>query len=91
MIAASLFYILYIIILLILIVIPGFEWKLTLLQILGKSALFGFAAYMTYELTSMSVMKGWSWNMVVIDTLWGAVLTAIIGVVMYSILGYFSR
>jgi uncharacterized membrane protein len=41
---------------------------------------------MTYELTSMSVMKGWSWNMVAVDTLWGTLLTAIIGGVMYYIL-----
>ena len=44
---------------------------------------------MTYELTSMSVMKGWSWNMVAIDTIWGTVLTAIIGVVMYTVYRYF--
>jgi uncharacterized membrane protein len=44
---------------------------------------------MTYELTSMSVMKGWSWNMVAIDTLWGTLLTAIIGGVMFTVYKYF--
>lgn len=68
--AAIAFYLLYILILLILVVLPGVDSKLSFLQILTKSALFGFGAYMTYELTSMSVMKGWSWNMVTIDTLW---------------------
>jgi uncharacterized membrane protein len=43
---------------------------------------------MTYELTSMSVMKGWSWEMVLIDTTWGTLLTAIIGVVMYIVYRY---
>ncbi len=57
-IAAIAFYLLYILVLLLLVVIPWVEWRWTLLQIVQKSALFGFWAYMTYELTSMSVMKG---------------------------------
>ena len=69
-IATIAFYLLYIGILLFLIVAPGVESKLTNLQIIEKSALFGFGAYMTYELTSMSVIKGWNWNMVFIDIAW---------------------
>ena len=33
------------------------------------------SAYGTYEFTSMSIMKNWSWAMVATDTVWGAVLT----------------
>ena len=84
--AAVAFYLLYILVLLVLIVIPWVEGKITLLQVAERSALFGFGAYMTYELTSMSVIKGWSWNMVAIDTVWGTILTTIIGIVMYTIL-----
>jgi uncharacterized membrane protein len=87
--AAIAFYLLYILVLLLLVVLPGYENKLSLMQIVGKSALFWFGAYMTYELTSMSVMKWWSWNMVAIDTIWGTVLTAIIGGVMYTVYRYF--
>ena len=83
--AAIAFYLLYIAVLLILVVIPGIEWKLSTLDIVMKSALFGFGAYMTYELTSMSVIKWWNWNMVMIDTLWWTALTAIIGIVMYLV------
>ena len=32
-------------------------------------------AYGTYEFTSMSIMKNWSWSMVAVDTTWGAILT----------------
>jgi uncharacterized membrane protein len=84
--AAIAFYLLYILVLLVLVVIPGVENRLSLIQVIQKSALYGFGAYMTYELTSMSVMKGWSWNMVAIDTLWGTLLTAIIGGVMFYML-----
>ncbi len=87
--AAIAFYLLYILVVLLLVVVPGVELKSSLLDIVGKSALFGFGAYMTYELTSMSVMKGWSWEMVAIDTTWGTLLTAIIGAVMYTVYRYF--
>jgi uncharacterized membrane protein len=45
----------------------------------GRAALhgsiIGAMAYGTYEFTSMSIMKNWSWTMVAVDTMWGAVLT----------------
>ena len=34
-------------------------------------------AYGTYELTSWTIMKGWSPTMVAVDMAWGTVLTAI--------------
>ena len=37
--------------------------------------IIGAMAYGTYEFTSMSIMKDWSWQMVATDTIWGAVLT----------------
>ena len=84
--AAIAFYLLYILVLLLLVIIPWVEMKSSLIHILQKSALFGFGAYMTYELTSMSVMKGWSWNMVALDTAWWTLLTVIIGGVMYFVI-----
>jgi uncharacterized membrane protein len=41
-----------------------------------KGAAFGFFAYMTYELTNHATLRLWSWNLVVLDTLWGTFLTA---------------
>ena len=37
--------------------------------------LLGLLAYGTYEVTSFSLMKGWTAKMVIVDTLWGGVLT----------------
>lgn len=88
-IAAILFYLLYIGVLLFLIIIPSNDIGNSVLQVWFKSMLFGFGAYMTYELTSMSVIKGWNWNMVAIDLSWGTILTGIIGVVMVSVYTYF--
>ncbi len=40
----------------------------------------GAMAYGTYEFTSFAIMKDWHWSMVVTDTVWGACLTAVLGV-----------
>ncbi len=41
-----------------------------------RGAVIGAMAYGTYEFTSMTIMKGWSVEMVATDTIWGAVLTS---------------
>lgn len=42
-----------------------------------NGAILGLLAYGTYEFVNMSTLKGWSWQMVAADTLWGMVLTAL--------------
>lgn len=42
-----------------------------------NGAFLGLIAYATYEMTNMATLRGWSWQMVVIDTGWGAMLGAI--------------
>jgi len=39
-------------------------------------ALFGFFAYATYDLTNMATLRGWSWQIVIIDVAWGTFNTA---------------
>jgi uncharacterized membrane protein len=51
----------------------GATWQSTLLY----GALFGFFCYATFELTSMSMLKNWSWAVVVVDIAWGAFVTAV--------------
>ena len=41
-----------------------------------NGAILGALAYGTYEFTNLATLKGWSWQMVLVDTTWGAVLTA---------------
>jgi uncharacterized membrane protein len=40
-------------------------------------ALFGFFCYATFELTSLSLLKHWTWTVVVVDVSWGSFVTAI--------------
>ena len=46
-------------------------------SVLLTAAILGAMAYGTYELTSWTIMKGWSPTMVAVDMAWGTVLTAI--------------
>jgi uncharacterized membrane protein len=40
-------------------------------------ALFGFFCYMTFELTSLSLLKHWTWAVVLVDVCWGTFVTAV--------------
>lgn len=39
-------------------------------------ALFGLFCYATFELTSMALLKHWTWPVVVVDIAWGVFMTA---------------
>ncbi|MCX7321601.1 MAG: DUF2177 family protein [Hyphomicrobiales bacterium] len=70
---AVLFYCLYIAGILIFVSAPGdATWRSTLLY----GALFGFFCYATFELTSMSLLKHWTWPVVAVDITWGTLVTA---------------
>jgi uncharacterized membrane protein len=71
---AVLFYLLYV--LGVLIFVSGqasATWPSTLVY----GALFGLFCYATFDLTSLALLKHWSWPVAAIDVSWGAAVTAI--------------
>ncbi|SDY27273.1 Uncharacterized membrane protein [Jannaschia faecimaris] len=72
---AAVFYLFYIAGILFLVSLPALRDGNVLSAVIG-GAVLGAVAYGTYEFTSMSIMRDWSWQMVAVDTTWGAVLTA---------------
>ncbi len=42
-----------------------------------NAALFGAAAYGTYEFTNLATLKPWHWSMVATDLAWGTFLTTV--------------
>ena len=71
---AVLFYLLYVVG--ILIFVSGSAnatWPSTVLY----GALFGFFCYATFELTSLSLLKHWTWPVVLVDVSWGSLVTAV--------------
>ena len=51
----------------------GATWQSTLLY----GGLFGFFCYATFELTSLSLLKHWTWPVVAVDMSWGTFVTAV--------------
>jgi uncharacterized membrane protein len=71
---AILFYLLYVAGVLIFVSGPATAtWQSTLLY----GALFGFFCYATFELTSLSLLKHWTWPVVMVDVSWGTFVTAL--------------
>jgi uncharacterized membrane protein len=71
---AILFYLLYVLGILIFVSgSPGITWQSTLLY----GALFGFFCYMTFELTSLSLLRHWTWPVAIVDVSWGLFVTAV--------------
>ena len=71
---AVLFYLLYVAGILIFVSGPATAtWQTTLLY----GALFGLFCYATFELTSLSLLRHWTWTVVVVDVSWGVFVTAV--------------
>ena len=71
---AIVFYLLYVAGILIFVSAPaGATWQSCLLY----GALFGFFCYATFELTSLSLLKHWTWPVVIVDISWGTLVTAV--------------
>lgn len=83
--AAGLFYIIYLSTLLYLILIPALSTKLPLNTLLTQSFIFGFAAYATYDLTNLAVMRGYTWGLALADMFWGGLLTMITVFIVYKL------
>ena len=70
--AAILFYVMYITVIQLYAIRPSSSVS----QAAGKGAGMGFFAYATYELTNWAVIANWPSGIVLIDILWGIVLTS---------------
>ncbi len=87
---AAIFYFIYAIALTILIVLPGVQANFGLGKIFLYGALFGLAAYATYDLTNQATLRDWSLLVTVVDLVWGTVLTGTLAVIASSVTKYFS-
>ncbi len=74
------FYVFYVAGILYFAVLPGLAEQ-SLGRAVFNGALLGFMAYGTYEATNMATLRGWSWQMVLADVTWGAVLTGTVAAI----------
>lgn len=73
--AAMIFYLLYIAGILVFTVFPAVE-KNSLVHAVLYGAFFGLVGYATYDLTNYATLKDWPLAIVIIDLVWGTILTA---------------
>ncbi|SHL84315.1 Uncharacterized membrane protein [Bradyrhizobium lablabi] len=71
---AILFYLLYVVGILIFVSGPR---EATSQSALLYGALFGLFCYATFELTSLSLLKHWTWPVAAVDVSWGSFVTAV--------------
>jgi len=82
LIAAILFYALFMIGLVVFAILPALErggWR----RAASLAALFGFLAYATYDLTNLATLRGFTVRLTVADMIWGAVVSAVAASVGY--------
>jgi len=72
---AVLFYAVFVAGVLVFAVLPGLSAD-SLGRTVLLGAFLGFFAYATFDLTSMALIEGFPWIVVVVDLAWGTVLTA---------------
>ncbi len=88
--AAIVFYVLFIVGIFIFAILPSVE-KNSLTSAVTLGALFGFFTYATYDLTNLATLKNWPQTIVVIDIVWGSVLTALVSTVGFFITNYINK
>jgi len=81
--AAIIFYLIYIAGIIFFAVVPALE-KDSLARAIVWGGLFGFFTYATYELTNMSLIKGWPLKVVVVDVAWGFFLCATVAALTFK-------
>ena len=55
-----------------------------------NGALFGFFAYLTYNATNLSTLKGWDQTLAVVDTAWGAFIGGAVSFATILVMNAFS-
>ena len=78
------FYFFYIVGIFIFAVYPGVAEK-NLIKTVALAGVFGFFCYMTYDLTNLATVKDWPATLVLVDILWGVVLSSFTAFVAYTI------
>ena len=88
--AAIIFYLLFIVGIFIFAILPAVEresWSYALMF----GALFGFFTYATYDLTNLATLNNWPIKVVIVDIIWGMVLTGSVSISGYFITQWINR
>lgn len=70
---------------LIFVVLPHDMHGYTISSTFLRGGLLGLLAYLAYDLTNHSVVKGWTWRLTLLDLSWGFVMVGIVSVAVVLI------
>lgn len=87
--AAITFYLIFIVGILVFAVYPALNSN-SIQKALILGALFGFIAYATYDLTNLATLKDWPVRLVIVDMIWGAILSASVAVITFYLSRYIN-
>ena len=76
---AAAFYLLYVVGIIALAVMPGVRQG-SAIAALWRGALLGLLAYATYDLTNLSTIRDWPWQISAIDLAWGTTVSSLVAV-----------
>lgn len=82
--AALIFYLVFIAGIFVFVINPSLE-KQSAMRAALLGAFFGFITYATYDLTNYATLKGFPLNIVIIDMIWGTVLTCVVSLAGFYI------
>lgn len=85
LVAAGIFYIIYVFSMVVLIITPALQ-RGTLTTAILTGALFGLCAYATYDLTNLATVKDWPVLVTVVDLIWGTILSGTVAGISYLVL-----
>ena len=84
LIAALVFYLLFIVGVLVLVTVPALKED-SVKKLLINAALFGMLTYATYDLTNLATLKDWPMIVTVVDIIWGTTLSTVTALASYYI------
>lgn len=87
--AAIIFYLLFLVGLVVFVINPAID-KNSVQYALLFGAFFGFITYMTYDLTNLATLKNWPIQIVVVDIIWGMVLSASVATLTFYVFKLFN-
>ena len=83
--AALIFYLIFVIGLVVFVINPSLEKK-SLLSLILTGALFGLVTYSTYDLTNLATIKNWPISITIIDLIWGSFVSSSTSLITYLII-----
>jgi uncharacterized membrane protein len=82
--AAGIFYLLFIAGILVFVILPGLKESSTA-KILLRAGFFGLVTYATYDLTNLATIKDWPIVITLVDLAWGMILSMAVGAMAWGI------